>query len=128
MLPRVIATISVASLCVLTLMLTLTSPSTTGPFGLLVLFISAYLSFVGLISFFLFGINRLIVMVSSGMTLRKPLRPMEFKRAYDISRVIVAAPVMLIGLQSVQSVGAYEVILVIVFEIVACVYISRRMR
>ena len=128
MLPRVIATISVASLCVLTLMLTLTSPSTTGPFGLLVLFISAYLSFVGLISFFLFGINRLIVMVSSGMTLRKPLRPMEFKRAYYFSTVLAAAPVMLIGLQSVQSVGAYEVILVIVFEIVACVYISRRMR
>lgn len=128
MLPRVVATVSLASLCVLALVLTFTSPSTTGPFGLLLLFISAYLTFVGLISFFLFGINRLIVMVTSGMTVRKPIRPMEFRRAYYFSTVLAAAPVMLIGLQSVQSAGGYEVILVIIFEIIACVYISRRMR
>lgn len=128
MLPRAIATVSIASLCVLIMVLTFTSPSTTGPFGLLLLFISAYLTFVGLISFFLFGINRLTVMVSSGMTLRKPIRPMDFRRAYYFSTVLAAAPVMLIGLQSVQSVGIYEILLVIVFEIVACIYISRRMR
>lgn len=128
MLPRAIATISLASLCVLAMVLTFTSPSTTGPFGLLLLFISAYLSFVGLISFFLFGINRLIVMVSAGMTLRKPIRRMEFRRAYYFSTVLAAAPVMLIGLQSVQSVGIYEFILVIVFEIVACLYVSRRLK
>jgi hypothetical protein len=128
MLPRAIATVSIASLCVLIMVLTFTSPSTTGPFGLLLLFISAYLTFVGLISFFLFGINRLIVMVSSGMTLRKPIRPMDFRRAYYFSTVLAAAPVMLIGLQSVQSVGMYEILLVLIFEIVACIYISRRMR
>ncbi len=128
MLPRAIATISLASLCVLAMVMTFTSPSTAGPFGLLLLFISAYLSFVGLISFFLFGINRLIVMVSAGMTLRKPMQRMEFRRAYYFSTVLAAAPVMLIGLQSVQSVGIYEFILVVVFEIVACLYVSRRLK
>ena len=128
MLPRVIATISLASLCLLSLMLTFTSPATAGPFGLLVIFITAYLTFVGLISFFLFGINRLIVMVGSGMAVRKPLKPMEFKRAYYFSTVLAAAPVMLIGLQSVQSIGVYEVILVLIFEVVACLYVSKRMR
>ena len=128
MLPRIIATLSLASLCVLSLMLTFTSPGTAGPLGLLVIFITAYLAFVGLISFFLFGMNRLIVMVSSGMTVRKPLRKMEFRRAYYFSTVLAAAPVMLIGLQSVQSIGVYEVILVLIFEVVACLYVSRRMR
>lgn len=128
MLPRIIATLSLASLCVLSLMLTFTSPGTAGPFGLLVIFITAYLAFVGLISFFLFGMNRLIVMVSSGMTVRKPLRKMEFRRAYYFSTVLAAAPVMLIGLQSVQSIGVYELILVLIFEVVACLYVSRRMR
>lgn len=128
MLPRILATISLASLCVLSLMLTFTSPATAGPFGLLVIFITAYLTFVGLISFFLFGINRLIIMVSSGMTVRKPLRTMEFKRAYYYSTVLAAAPVLLIGLQSVTSIGFYEVILVVIFEVVACVYVSKRMR
>lgn len=128
MLPRIVATISLASLCVLSLMLTFTSPATAGPFGLLVIFITAYLTFVGVISFFLFGINRLIIMISSGMTVRKPLQPMQFKRAYYFSTVLAAAPVMLIGLQSVQSIGVYEVILVIIFEVVACLYITKRMR
>lgn len=127
MLPRIIATLSLASLCVLSLMLTFTSPATAGPFGLLVIFITAYLTFVGLISFFLFGINRLILLISGGMTLRKPLHVMDFKRAYYYSTVLAAAPVMLIGLQSVQSIGVYEIILVLIFEVVACVYVSKRM-
>ena len=128
MLPRLIATVSLASLVVLSLMLTFTSPATAGPFGLLVIFVTAYLTFVGLISFFLFGINRLAIMVSSGMTLRRPIGRMEFRRAYYFSTVLAAAPVMLIGLQSVQSVGIYEVLLVVIFEVVACLYISKRMR
>lgn len=128
MLPRILATISLASLCVLSLMLTFTSPASAGPFGLLVIFVSAYLTFVGLISFFLFGISRLVVMVSSSMTLRKPLRTMDFKRAYYYSTVLAAAPVLLIGLQSVRSIGVYEVILVLLFEVVACLYVSKRMR
>ena len=128
MLPRIIATVSIASLFVLIMMLIFTAPSQIGPFGLLVLFITAYLTFVGLISFFLFGINRLIVMVSSGMTLRRPLLKMEFRRAYYFSTVLAAGPVMLIGLQSVQSIGIYEFLLVVIFEVVACVYVSKRMR
>lgn len=128
MLPRIIATLSLASLCVLSLMLTFTSPASAGPFGLLVIFITAYLTFVGVISFFLFGMNRLIGMLSTGMALKKPFRMMDFKKAYYYSTVLAAAPVMLIGLQSVQSIGIYEVILVIIFEVVACLYVSRRMR
>ena len=128
MLPRIIATISLASLCLLSFMLTFTSPADAGPFGLLVIFISAYLTFVGLISFFLFGMNRLISMVTSGMTLRKPYPKVAFKRAYYFSTVLAAAPVMLIGLQSVQTIGVYEFLLVLIFEVVACLYISRRMR
>lgn len=62
------------------------------------------------------------------MAVRKPLRPMLFRRAYYFSTVLAAAPVMLIGLQSVQSVGFYEILLVVIFELVACIYISRRMR
>ncbi len=128
MLPRIIATLSLASLCVLSLMLTFTSPASAGPFGLLVIFITAYLTFVGVISFFLFGMNRLIGMLSTGMSVKKPLRTMDFKKAYYYSTVLAAAPVMLIGLQSVQSIGIYEVILVLIFEVVACLYVSRRMR
>lgn len=128
MLPRIIATLSLASLCVLSAMLTFTTPASAGPFGLLVIFICAYLTFIGLISFFLFGISKLIVSLTSGMAVRKPMTAMTFRRAYYFSTVLAAAPVMLIGLQSVRSINIYELLLVIIFEVVACLYVSRRIR
>lgn len=126
MLQRIVATISLASFVVLSLMLTTTSPAAAGPFGLLVIFISAYLTFVGVVSFFLFGMNRFIRMVSANITLPRPVGKMTFKRAYYFSTVLAAAPVMLIGLQSVQNIGFYEVGLVALFEVIACIYVGRQ--
>jgi hypothetical protein len=128
MLPRIIATVSLASLIALTALLTFTTPASAGPFGLLMIFISAYLTFIGFISFFLFGISKLITALSAGMSLRKPLTTMDFKRAYYFSTVLAAAPVMLIALQSVRSIDVYELALVIIFEVVACLYVSRRIK
>ena len=109
-------------------MLTFTTPASAGPFGLLVIFVTAYLTFIGLISFFLFGISHLITTVSTGMTVRKPITAMPFRRAYYFSTVLAAAPVMILALQSVRSIDVYELLLVIIFEVVACVYVSRRIR
>jgi len=128
MLPRIIATLSLASLCVLSALLTFTTPASAGPFGLLVIFICAYLTFIGLISFFLFGMSKLITSLSSGMAVRKPMVAMTFRRAYYFSTVLAAAPVMIIGLQSVRPINIYELLLVIAFEVVACLYVSRRIR
>jgi len=128
MLPRIIATVSLASLCVLSAMLTFTTPASAGPFGLLVIFITAYLTFIGLISFFLYGITKLIAAVSAGMTVRKPFQAMSFRRAYYFSTVLAAAPVMLIALQSVKPLDIYLLTLVLIFEVVACLYVSRRIR
>ena len=36
------------------------------------------------------------------------------------------APVMIIGMQSVGEVGLYELSLVVVFLVIACVYIAKR--
>jgi len=126
MLQRIIALITVVSLCLLALMLVLTTPASAGPFGLLLIFISAYLASLGLISFFLYGASRLFAYAASTMTVRKPIKPIAFKRAYYYSTVLAAAPVMLIGLQSVGAVGIYEFILVVIFEVIGCVYITKR--
>lgn len=127
MLQRVIALITIVSLCLLGLMLATTTPATAGPFGLLVIFISAYLACLGLISFFLYGISRVLVYATGGLSVRKPMKPMAFRRAYYFSTILAAAPVMLIGLQSVGSVGMYEFILVVIFVTIGCVYVARRM-
>ena len=127
MLQRVIALITIVSLCLLGLMLATTTPASAGPFGLLVIFISAYLACLGLISFFLYGVSRVLVYATGGLSVRKPMRPMAFKRAYYFSTILAAAPVLLIGLQSVGSVGVYEFILVVIFVSIGCVYIAKRM-
>jgi hypothetical protein len=54
------------------------------------------------------------------------MQPMSFRRAYYFSTVLAAAPVMLVGLQSVGSIGIYELILVILFEVIGCLYIAKR--
>lgn len=120
------AFITLASLCLLGIMLSTTTPATAGPFGLLLIFIAAYLASLGLISFFLYGVSRVLVYVLAGFTLRKPLRALPFRRAYYFSTVLATAPVMLVGLQSVGSVGWYEVLLVGLFVVIGCVYVSRR--
>ena len=125
MLQRVLALISIASLCLLATMLTTTTPATVGPFGLLVIFITAYLSFVGLISFFLYGLNRIINLVR-GDRRTQPGSQLSFRRAYYFSTIIAVAPVLLIGLQSVGSVGWYEVVLVLIFVGLGCLYVSKR--
>lgn len=126
MLQRTIATITLASLCLLSLMLVLTTPASAGPFGLLVIFISAYLTSLGLVSFFLYGLSRVISHVARGFAARKPLQPLSFRRSYYYSTVLGAVPVMLIGLQSVGAVGVYEVILVLLFAVIGCIYITKR--
>lgn len=123
---RAITLITLASIIVLSLMLVFTTPASAGPFGLLVIFISAYLTSLGLISFFLYGGSRIIAYVSSGFTVKKPIRAVSFRRSYYYSTILAAAPVMLVGLQSVGSIGVYEVILVILFEVIGCIYITKR--
>ena len=126
MLPRIVATTSLIALGVLFALMTFTTPSTAGPFGILLLFISAYVFFIGLVSLFLFGMNRLIIFLSSGFVLKRPLQRVTYRRVYQYSTVLAMAPVMLVGLQSVGAIDIYGVLLVLIFEIIACIYVSRR--
>lgn len=125
---RVVAISTSISAVILLLLLAFTSPATAGPFGLLVLFVSSYIVFVGIISVIIFALRRLAVIVLSGMPRRVPLRKLSFRRAYHFAVPLAAAPVMLIGLQSVSPIGLREFILVTLFEVVACIYVSKRIR
>ena len=126
MLQRTIAILAGVGLCLLAVLLTTTTPATAGPFGVLVIFISAYLVFLGFVSFFLYGIWLLLSKLSTGFGLKRPIEPLSFRRSYYYSTIIAAAPVMLIGLQSVGAITIYELLLVVIFVVLGCVYISRR--
>lgn len=127
MLQRILAIITGASLCLLILLLSMTTPATAGPLGLLVIFLSAYLFFLGLISFFLFGTWHGLRVLGIGKDRWREATSISFRRAYYYGTVLAAAPVMLLGLQSVGTIGWYELLLVALFAVFGCIYISKRM-
>lgn len=126
MLQKTLITITIVSLCLLLLLLTTTTPATAGPFGLLAIFLSAYLTFLGTISFFLYGGVRVLTFFLSGFAVRRPVRMLSLRKAYYYATILATAPVMLIGLQSVGAIGIYEVLLVAIFVGIGCVYVSKR--
>ena len=126
MLSRVIAVSVAIAIVILAIILHVTQPSTVGPLGILAVFILMYVSVLGVLTFLLFGTSKVISKISSSFTVKKPIRPLSLSRSYYFSSVIALAPVMLIGMQSVAEVEIYDVLLIMLFVVIACIYISKR--
>lgn len=116
----------IASVAILAVLLQTTKPASAGPLGILVVFILMYVSMLCALTFFMYGISRLIVKVATPVTVRRPLQAISLRQSYYYSSVIALAPVMIIGMQSVGEVGLYDVMLVMIFVVIACVYIAKR--
>jgi hypothetical protein len=126
MLKIIISIITILSFCILVILLNTTTPVIAGPFGILAIFIFAYLTLIGFTTFFLYGMSRIIAHLSTVFISRKPFEALNFKRSYYYSTIVAAAPIMLIGLQSVGDVGFYEYLLMIIFIVLGCLYVSKR--
>lgn len=125
MLRRIILITTLVSIGLLFILLNVATPSTTGPLGILVVFILTYVAFLGLITYFLYGVTRIFAHLSSFFTAKKPLKGISFKRSYYYATIVATAPVMLIGLQSIGAVGIQEFLLVGLFVVIGCLYIER---
>jgi len=128
MLERIIPAMTITSLCLLIIMLNIITPASAGPFGILVIFISAYLSLLGILTYLLVGVSRVATYLSAVFMTRKPFQRLRLKRSYYFSTIVAAAPVMLIGLQSVGAVSIYSFLLLITFVVIGCLYISKIVR
>lgn len=122
----IILTTTFTSLCLLSILLNVTTPATIGPFGILAIFVFAYMLSLGVVTFFIFYSSKLISKLSLVFVARKPLGELSFRHSYYYSTIFAAVPILFIGLQSVGAVGAYEVILILIFVIVGCLYVSKR--
>ncbi len=126
MLGRVIAISTVMAIVLLAVLLQATNPAESGPLGILIVFILMYVSALGALTFLLFGISKITGKLSSSAGMKKPVKTLPLGRSYYFASVIALAPVMLIGMQSIGRVGVYDVLLVVLFVIISCVYISKR--
>ena len=126
MLSRVIVISVAVAIAILVVVLHTTQPSTVGPLGILSVFILMYVSVLGVLTFLLYTISRAISKISASFTVKKPIRPLSLSRSYYFSSVLALAPVMLVGMQSVAEVEGYDILLIILFVVIACIYISKR--
>jgi hypothetical protein len=85
-----------------------------------------YIILLGLITYFIFWTSRIITHLSIVFISKKPFRALTLKRSYYYSTIIAAAPIMMMGLQSVGAVGLYEFILILIFIGVGCLYVSKK--
>lgn len=127
MLGKILLTGTTVAILGLILLLNLTTPTMAGPGGILAVFILSYMIALGLITFTIHGVSRLLVKVTTGMVTKRPLHVVSIRHSYYFASLIALAPVMLLGMQSVGGVGWYELLLIIFFVAIGCVYISRRM-
>lgn len=122
---RFIGIISLLSIIVLAFVLSSTNPSTINPAGILLVYLLMYTSCLGVVTYFLYygsaAASNLVNLLTGKMIAR-----LSRRRAYLFGSVIAIAPVVLIAIQSISSVGITDFGLVILFEILACFYVWRR--
>ena len=126
MLKTYILTSVLVSFLLLIILLNITTPATAGPLGILSVFIFAFLFLAGIISYVIFALTGIMGHLSMTFISRRPFEPLSLKKSYYYSMIISSAPIMLVALQSVGSVGIYEFVLVAIFVIIGSLYISKR--
>lgn len=126
MLGKLVASSSIISIILVAILLQVTSPARIGPLGIFILFVLVYVSVLGALTYLLFWVSRIAAKVASFAVTKRPIQPLSLRRAYYFSSVVSLAPVMIVGMQSVGTVGIYETLLVLFFVVIACVYISKR--
>lgn len=128
MLKKFVIIITLVGPCLLAILLNLTTPATAGPFGILAIFIFAYLSSLGITTILLYGASRGIAKLSLIFMARKPIDSITLKRSYNYSTVIAFAPIIIVGFQSVGEITIYELLLLALFLVIGCIYIAKRIR
>jgi hypothetical protein len=124
MLGKALALSTLTAFVLLSAILQVTSPSTIHPLGILMVFILMYVLALGALTFFLLFLGGVVGRIQSRGH-RRTLPP-TVQQAYYYATVLALAPVMYFGMRSIGRAGAYETILIVVFEIIACFYISKR--
>lgn len=121
MLGKVLALSTLLSVVLISTILQSTSPSTIHPLGILVIFVLFYVLALGVLTFLL----KIIFTVFSKIQKKSP-EALSLQQAYYYASVLALAPVMIVGARSIGRSGGYDIILILVFELIACFYISRR--
>jgi hypothetical protein len=113
---------------VLMIVLQTTNPSTAGPLGLLAVFFLLYVIFIGVTTELVWVGSHVVSWLSRRLRTRRPVRTLPLNTAYYYSTVLALGPAMMLAMQSIGSLGIYEILLIVAFLAVGILYVSRRIR
>ena len=112
----------VVALAALWFMLSSTNPATVHPLGILAVFGLFYIVIVVMLTVIIYQFGRLVNYVRKS----SHMRSISIERAYLYGSVLALAPVILLAMQSVGATDWIDIMLVVLFEVLACFYIWRR--
>lgn len=125
MLKRILILLAAGSVIGLLWITQTTTPASVHPLAVLFVFGMIYTLVLAVLTFFIFWGTRLAKRVVS--TKSKPgYSGISLYRAYVYASVLAFAPVALLAMRSVGQQGVGDVLLVIIFEVLACFYVWRR--
>lgn len=123
---KILFVLSIASFVLLFFVLNNSTPATAGPMGVLAVFIGFYIILLSVISYILYYGQHLIKRASKFFYLKKPIKALSWQKSYYYSSVLALGPVIVLGLGTVGKVELYEIILVLIFVVLGCFYIAKR--
>lgn len=126
MLKKALIIIGLVSAGLLLFVINSTTPSSVGAEGLLGVFFLTYLVTLSVVTLLLWTYNFLLWRTKRALNSNKSQPFPSLKKSYYFGSILSLGPVILLGVQSVNGLGWYEVVLVAVFLILGCFYIGRR--
>lgn len=100
----------------------------SGPVGILAVFFLLYVFLLGVIAWLAYLSGWLVSKVSRNMHLRKPVERISLLHGYYLASILALGPVILIGMNTVSQIGAYDIFLVGLFVTIGVFYIQKRMK
>ena len=122
---RIAIIVGVSMAIIIALILNMTNPTTAGLLGVLAFFACMYLFSVGLFYVFIVLAQK-IAAIFFGKKNQIQSVNTSGKKSYYYSTVIALVPPIYVGMQSVGDAGLFEMILLLLFELLACFYVYKR--
>lgn len=126
MLGKFLIVAALVSGVILMAILNSSTPASAGAFGILTVFVCAYLFTLSLLSFLLYGLSRIIVFITSIVGIQKKSDVLSLNKAYYYSTILALVPVIIISMQSIGGVGPYELMLIGIFVSIGLIYVTKR--
>ena len=124
MLKRIVAFMTVCSIVGVLAIMQSSTPSHSSPLIILLVFLLLYVSVCGALTFLLYGVRLAVVRIGKGK-LNDHTNTL-FSRSIAYGSVLAFSPIILVAVQSIGGLKLYEIILVVVFEVVAIFYVYKQ--